>query len=78
MFQILYLSFLIFLSILFIISLCRLIIGKSLCEILGHDWERLSIETDYNKKKGTMETVMKCKCRTCGCTKTERYVDVVK
>ena len=55
-----------------------MIVGKHACEILGHDWERLSIDTDYNKKKNTMETVMKYKCRVCGCSKTERYVDIVK
>jgi hypothetical protein len=78
MFQLLYLVFLVFLGFLLILRLCHLIIGKSVCEILGHDWERLSIDTDYNKKKNTMETVMKYKCRTCGCSKIERYVDVVK
>ena len=78
MFQILYLVFLVFIGFLLILRLCHLIIGKSVCEILGHDWERLSIDTDYNKKKNTMETVMKYKCRTCGCSKIERYVDVVK
>lgn len=78
MFQICYLSFLVFLGFLLILRLCHLIIGKSVCEILGHDWERLSIDTDYNKKKNTMETIMKYKCRVCGCTKTERYVDIVK
>lgn len=78
MFQLLYLVFLVFLGFLFILGLCRLIIGKSVCEILGHDWERLSIDTDYNKKKNTIETVMKYKCRVCGCSKTERYVDIVK
>ena len=78
MFQILYLSFLVFLGFLLILGLCRLIVGKSVCEILGHDWERLSIDTDYNKKKNTLETVMKYKCRVCNCTKTERYVDVIK
>lgn len=78
MFQILYFSFLVFLGFLLILGLCRIIVGKSMCEILGHDWERLSIDTDYNKKKGTMETIMKYKCRTCGCSKTERYVDIVK
>ncbi|MBR2247657.1 MAG: hypothetical protein IJ880_11675 [Bacilli bacterium] len=49
-----------------------------MCEILGHDWERLSIDTEYHKKKNTMETVMKYKCRVCGCTKIERYIDIVK
>lgn len=78
MFQILYLSFLVFLGFLFILGLCRLIIGKRVCEILGHDWERLSMDTEYNKKKNTMETVMKYKCKVCGCSKTERYIDIVK
>lgn len=78
MFQILYLSFLVFLGFLLILGLCRIIVGKHVCEILGHDWERLSIDTDYNKKKNTMETIMKYKCRVCGCNKTERYVDIVK
>lgn len=78
MFQILYLSFLVFLGFLLILGLCRIIIGKSVCEILGHDWERLSIDTEYHKKKNTMETVMKYKCRVCGCTKIERYIDIVK
>lgn len=78
MFQILYLVFLVFIGFLLILRLCHLIIGKSVCEILGHDWERLSIDTDYNKKKNTIETVMKYKCRVCGCSKTERYVDIVK
>jgi hypothetical protein len=76
--QLLYLVFLVFIGWLAIAGLCRLIIGKSVCEILGHDWERLSIDTEYNKKKNTMETVMKYKCKVCGCTKTERYVDIVK
>ena len=79
MFQIFYLSFLVFLGFLLIHRLCHLIVGKSVCEILGHhDWERLSIDTEYYKKKGTMETVIKYKCRVCGCSKTERYVDIVK
>ena len=55
-----------------------MIVGKSVCEILGHDWERLSIDTEYHEKKNTMEIVMKYKCRVCGCTKTERYIDIVK
>lgn len=78
MFQILYLSFLVFLGGLFIVAFCRLIVGKSVCEILGHDWERLSIDTEYNKKKNTMETVMKYKCRVCGCIKIERRIEVIK
>lgn len=78
MFQILYLSFLVFLGFLFILGLCRIIVGKNVCEILGHDWERLSIDTEYNKKKNTMETVMKYKCKVCGCSKTERHIEIVK
>ena len=78
MFQIMYLSFLVFLGFLLIFRLCHMIIGKSVCEILGHDWERLSIDTEYHKKKGTMEIVMKYKCRVCGCTKIERRINIVK
>jgi hypothetical protein len=78
MFQLLYLAFLVFLGGLLIVFLCRLIVGKHVCEILGHDWERLSIDSEYNKKKNTMETVMKYKCKVCGCSKTERYIDSIK
>lgn len=78
MFQILYFSFLVLLGFLFILGFCRIIVGKRVCEILGHDWERLGTDTEYYKKKGTMETTMKYKCRSCGKAKIERYIDVIK
>lgn len=78
MFQLLYLLFLVFIGCLAIAGLCRLIIGKNMCKILGHDWERLSIDTEYHKKKNTMETLMKYKCRICGETKIERRIKVLK
>ena len=78
MFQILYLSFLVFLGFLLILGLYCLIIGKRICKVLGHDWERISIDTEYYKKKGTIETILKYKCRSCGKIKIERYIDIIK
>lgn len=51
---------------------------RKICDIFGHDWERVSLDTDYNKKKNIIEIVEKYKCKTCGKTKINKHIDAVK
>lgn len=78
MFQILYIMFLVFIGWLAIAGFCRLYIGKSVCDIYGHDWERISLDVEYYKKKNVLEIIEKYKCKNCGKTKTERHIDIIK
>lgn len=76
MFQILYIVFLIFIGYLIVLGVCKLLIGKSVCNILGHNWERLCI--DRHKKTNKLQTTIKYKCRNCGGTKTEKFTKISK
>ena len=78
MFNIVYVMFLIFIGVLVIAKLMKIIDQYSLCDIFGHDWERISLDVEYNKKKNVIEIVEKYKCKNCGKTKIERHIEEAK
>ena len=57
----------------FIFAFCGLLIGKSVCKVLGHDWEHISRDT-IDKKDGSIEIWTKDKCRNCGITRKAHYI----
>ena len=53
-----------------VINLIRLIAGKKVCDLLGHEWERTDIDT-YMKKGKHLEIHTMYKCKNCGKVKKE-------
>ena len=66
--SIVFLCILCLLLIVFVLFLCRLIIGKDVCRLLGHDWEHIDHESVW-MDNGDVEEWNIYKCNICGAIK---------